>query len=112
MSLVQEQSAFLLDFCKLVQYATSIGFTVTSGELLRPVEMQEIYVRTGRSKTMKSKHLQKLAGDLCFFKNGKYICNVKELEVIGNYWESLSSKNKWGGHFKTFKDAPHFERAI
>lgn len=117
MSLVQEQAAFLLDACKLIEYATSIGFEVTSGEFQRPVEMQKLYVQSGRSKTMESKHIRRLACDLNFFKNGKYICTVRELESLGRYWESLSPKNRWGGNFDknwdkedNFKDAPHFER--
>lgn len=119
MSLRTEQELFLLDFIQLIQYAYSIGFTVTSGELLRPVEMQEIYVKTGRSKTMNSQHLKKLAGDLNFFKDGAYICSVEGLKELGKYWESLSPKNRWGGNFDkdwdkedNFKDAPHFERRI
>lgn len=117
MSLVTEQAAFLLDFCKLVTYATAQGFTVTGGELLRPVEMQAIYVKTGRSKTLNSKHLTKCAGDLNFFRNGVYICSVEQLSPFGRYWEGLSPKNRWGGNFDkdwgtedNFKDAPHFER--
>lgn len=118
-SIRKEQEAFLLDFCKLIQWATSQGYTITAGELLRPVEMQEIYVKTGRSKTMNSFHLKKLAGDLNIFKNGKYICTIEELKPLGVFWESLSNKNVWGGNFDrnwtkedNFKDAPHFERRI
>jgi len=113
-SLIPEQAAFLLDFGKLIIYCTEVmGLTVTSGELLRPVEMQQIYVKTGRSKTMASNHLRKLAGDLNFFdKNGKYICTVEALKDAGKYWESLNPKNRWGGNFKNFKDVPHFERNV
>lgn len=106
------QAEFLLDFCKLVQYATSLGFQVTAGELLRPVQMQEIYVKTGRSKTMDSYHIKKLAGDLNFFKDGQYICTKEAIAPIGAYWESLNPKNHWGGNFSNFKDVPHFERHL
>ena len=58
MSLVKEQAAFLLDVAKLVQKATELGFTVTGGELARTPEQQQIYVKTGRSKTMNSIHLK------------------------------------------------------
>jgi len=57
MSLSQEQAAFLLDVCKLIEHATQTGFMVTGGELARTPEQQAIYVKTGRSKTMDSIHL-------------------------------------------------------
>lgn len=112
MSLVTEQAAFLLDFCKLVQKADELGFTVTSGELLRTQEQQEIYYKTGRSKTMNSNHLRKLAGDLNFFSNDKLTYNNKDLQVLGDYWESLHKFNRWGGNFKNINDTPHFERNV
>mgnify|MGYP006286320757 CR=1 FL=1 len=71
MRLSQEQAAFLLDACKLIQYATEQGWTVTGGELFRTPEQQEIYLKTGRSKTMASNHLKRCAIDLNFFKDGK-----------------------------------------
>lgn len=104
---VAEQAAFLLDVCKMIQWATEQGYVVTGGELSRPVEMQQIYVKTGRSKTMKSRHLDRLAIDLNFFKDGKL---TYETEDVGRYWESLSPKNSAGMFWKSFKDAPHFER--
>jgi len=111
MSLVDEQAAFLLDFCRLVHYCTvTLKWRVTSGELMRPVEMQKIYVQNGRSKTMNSNHLKRLAGDLNFFIDGKYICTYEDIKPAGDFWEALSSKNRWGGNFNNFKDVPHFER--
>lgn len=122
MSLIQEQHAFLLDVCKLIEYATEKGYVVTGGELWRPMEMQEIYIKTGRSKTRNSKHLNRLAIDLNIFvyKDGKLkLCTRDEIEPLGDYWESLNPKNKWGGSWRgaveirktNFIDAPHFERA-
>jgi hypothetical protein len=110
MSKVNEQAEFLQDFCALIQKAASLGFTVTAGELQRPIEMQEIYVRTGRSKTMNSKHIERMAGDLNFFIAGKYITSKELLQPLGDYWEELDPKNSWGGNWNSFKDTPHFER--
>lgn len=109
MSMVQEQAAFLLDVAKLVQYATEQGLLVTGGELYRTAEQQQIYVKTGRSKTMKSEHLKRLAIDLNFFKDGKLTYDVPE---VGRYWESLSPKNSAGMFWQSFKDGPHFERRV
>lgn len=112
MSLSQEQAAFLLDACKLIQHATEQGWTVTGGELFRTPEQQEIYLKTGRSKTMASNHLKRCAIDLNFFKDGKLVWDKTQLAPIGAYWESLNPKNRWGGNFKSLVDVPHFERNV
>lgn len=110
MSLVQEQAAFLLDVCKLIPYATELGFTVTGGELFRTPEQQAIHVKAGRSMTMNSNHLKRCAIDLNFIRGGTLIWDKEILAPLGSYWESLSPKNRWGGNFKNFRDVPHFER--
>jgi len=117
MALVIEQAAFLLDMCKLINFAASRGFIVTGGELERKPEMQEIYVKTGRSKTMNSRHLKKCAIDLNFFLRGKdgklaLTYDVAALKPIGDYWESLDPQNSWGGNWRSFVDVPHFERRV
>jgi hypothetical protein len=112
MSLSDEQAAFLLDACKLVQYATEQGFKVTGGELFRTAEQQAIYVQTGRSKTLNSNHLKRLAIDLNFFLDEKIIWDKSILAPMGAYWENLNPKNRWGGNFKSLVDCPHFERNV
>lgn len=112
MSLVNEQADFLLDVCKLIQYATNLGFVVTGGELARTPEQQALHVKAGRSKTMNSIHLKRCAIDLNFFKDGKIIWDKQALSPLGKYWESLHSKNRWGGNFKSLVDCPHFERNV
>jgi hypothetical protein len=112
MSMVAEQQAFLLDACKLINYATEKGWVITGGELFRTPEQQEIYLKTGRSKTMKSLHLNRCAIDLNFFKDGKLIWDKNSISELGTYWESLNPKNRWGGNFSKFLDVPHFERNI
>ena len=106
MSLGQEQESFSRDLLALIQHAYLLGYEVRIGEVERTVEQQKLYVRTGRSKTMNSNHLRKCAADLHFTRAGE-LCYPQEL---GEYWESLSSKNSWGGNWKSFKDKPHFER--
>ena len=108
MTLGEEQEAFMLDVVKLINEATSRGYKVRGGELQRTIEQQQIYMKTGRSKTMNSKHIEKLAIDLHFRKEGeKDIVYPKEL---GDFWESLSPQNEWGGNWSSFKDGPHFQR--
>lgn len=112
MSLSQEQAAFLLDACKLIQHATDLGFMVTGGELSRSPEQQAIYVKTKRSKTMMSNHLKRCAIDLNFFKDGRIVWDRSTLAPLGAFWESLNPKNRWGGNFKSLVDCPHFERNV
>ena len=112
MSNVSEQADFLLDVGRLVQKATELGFQVTAGELYRTPEQQEIYVKTGRSKTMQSLHLQRRAVDLNFFKDGKLVYDKAVLAPLGAYWESLHPLNSWGGNGIKLVDVPHFSRGM
>lgn len=116
MSFSDEQWKFLQDVSKLILKAEELGYKLTGGELFRTIEQQKIYVDSGRSKTMKSNHLRRLAIDLNFFikDSNKWILtwNIDKIEPLGKYWESLSSNNRWGGHFEFFKDVSHFERNV
>ena len=110
MSLSKEQAGFLLDMCKLIQFATGQGFVLTAGELYRTPEQQEIYMKTGRSQTMNSLHLKRLAVDFNIFKDGKLVGDKATLAPLGAYWESLNPLNSWGGNGKKLVDCPHFSR--
>lgn len=112
MSNVSEQAAFLLDVGRLVQKAAELGFVVTAGELYRTPEQQEIYVKTGRSRTMNSLHIQRRAVDLNFFLNGKLTYDKSVLAPLGAYWESLHPLNSWGGNGVKLVDTPHFSRGV
>ena len=112
MSLVAEQYAFMLDVSKLIQFCASEGIVVTGGELHRTPEQQQIYVKTGKSKTSNSKHLERLAIDLNHFVDGMLCYDVAKLSKAGKYWESLSPKNSAGMFWKTFLDTPHYERRV
>ena len=110
--LVRHQNAFLADVVKLIEHAQNMGFVVTGGELYRTPEQQELYVKSGRSETMQSNHLRRLAIDLNFFRDGELTYALETLRPLGVYWEALSPLNRWGGNFRTLKDTPHFERNV
>lgn len=112
MSLITAQAAFLLDVCKLIQFASEQGFVITAGELYRTPEQQEIYMQTGRSQTMNSLHLRRLAVDLNIFRDGALIGSKATLAPLGAYWESLHPLNSWGGNGKKLVDTPHFSRGV
>lgn len=112
MSLRDEQSAFVCDIVALLNFAWQQNFDVTFGEAQRTIEQQKLYVSSGRSHTMDSNHIRRCAFDLFFFDRptGELVLDKKRLQVLGDYWESLNSKNSWGGNWHSFKDLPHFER--
>lgn len=112
MSLRAQQHLFVSDVIALINFAWQSGFDITFGEVYRTIEQQRLYVQQGRSQTMNSQHLNRLAIDLNFFDRatGELICDKKRLQPLGDYWESLSGFNQWGGNWKSFKDIPHFER--
>ena len=109
--MVEEQWKFLQDVAKLLLYAEASGVVLTGGELYRTEEQQKIYFTSGKSKTMNSMHLKRLAIDLNFFVDGELVYEHPKVVALGNYWESLDEKNQWGG-FWNFKDYPHFQRTV
>ena len=122
MKMIQEQWKFLLDLKRLIEFIEKQKMMVTGGELWRTPEMQEIYLKEGKSKTKNSMHLNRLAIDLNFFTvEGEIPINKRErIKPIGDYWESLDERNFWGGSWRgaiesgksTWYDLPHFERKI
>lgn len=112
MTLRNEQSAFARDLVKLLHWAERQGYEYVLGEVQRTPEQQQIYVQTGRSKTMNSMHLKKCAADVFFFLNGNLLNTKEQMQSIGNEWEIMDAKNEWGGNWKSFKDIPHFQRSV
>ena len=126
MSLSKTQQEFTLDIARLIAFADQQGIKLTFGEAYRTNDQQELYftgktlriedgeleVISGkkRTKTMNSKHLSRLAVDFNFFKDGKLTYKLEDIEILGDYWESLNKNNRAGMFFKSFYDAPHFER--
>lgn len=108
MTLGQHQEAFARDLVSLLRKAFALGYEARIAEVFRPQEMQDIYVRLGKSKTRNSMHLKKCAVDIYFTKNGQLVY-PKELWV---FWESLSPLNQAGGKWKSFKDQPHYQRTV
>lgn len=113
----QRQEIFTKNIAKLIFWIFENGYTVTLGEAYRPQEMQEIYFKQGKSKTLKSKHSERLAVDLNMFIRGKLLLSSEEIKPIGDYWIILDKNNRWGGDWnkngiindQNFYDPFHFE---
>lgn len=118
MAMNKEQAVFLQHVGELIRKAPDFGLLLTGGELYRTPEQQALHIKNGRSKTMHSQHLLRLAIDLNFFEIGpdnslKLIYDGDSVRHLGAFWESLDPlANRWGGNWSSFKDTPHFERVI
>ncbi len=72
-----------------------------------PVSYQELLRYNGRSKTLNSKHNQRLAVDLNLFTSEGTLAKPEQYRPLGEKWKALGGR--WGGDFQSFKDWGHFE---
>lgn len=122
------QGRFALDISRFIKFAFDNDFILTFGEAYRTKEQQEIHFKAGRSKTMNSKHMDRLAVDFNIFKGGRMLFGDKQkmkedLEAakpLGFYWMELSPNNTWGADFnknfdvldESFSDPYHFQTSL
>lgn len=110
MTLSEKQAHFTQLLARLLTWAaTQPGLSVVLGEVARTLEQQRLYVQQGKSQTMQSKHLQRLAADVLVFQDGVYQTGSAAYRPLGEHWKMLDSANKWGGDWGW--DANHFEYA-
>lgn len=107
MELSLRQCEFTHALAELIIYAASLGYQVKIQELNRTLEQQREYVRIGVSKTMDSRHLDRLAADLILFRDGKLVTDTEAYRPLGQKWTALGGI--WGGSWTTFKDWDHFQ---
>lgn len=109
MTLSEKQRKFTLLISKLIQWAYANGMELTLGEAYRTLEQQEIYFKQGKSKTLASKHLERLAVDFNLFIGGQYKTDKESYKPLAEYWKSLDPECVWGGDFNNFADCVHFQ---
>ena len=115
MKLNETQQIFTRNIAKLIKYAHLMGFGLTFGYAWRSPEEQERLYYAGLSKTLDSQHLKRLAVDFNVFLAGRLCLDWQSIKILGDYWESLHPKNRWGGDWNNnemqdgFIDCPHFE---
>lgn len=90
---------------------TPVDFTVLEG--LRSTIRQVELLKSGASKTMKSRHLTGHAVDLGALVNGSvrwdWPLYYKLAEAMKTASLELLIPLEWGGDWETFKDGPHFQ---
>jgi hypothetical protein len=77
--------------------AYGAGYELTLGHVWRDTEAQRRLVEAGLSKTMRSKHCDRLAVDLNLFIDGKYVDSRDAYRGVGELWEGMGGS--WGGRF-------------
>ena len=97
----------------VMECAARCRFPFNVSEGLRSEATQREYVKQGKSRTMKSKHLVGKAVDLY-----PLTMNCKEVDwsrfedladVMFEVAKEMEVEIIWGGHWKTFVDKCHFE---
>jgi hypothetical protein len=101
------QEKFAQNVAKLIQQAQAMGYTVTLGEAWRTPQQAAWNAQHGTG-IQHSLHIERLAIDLNFFKNGEYISDGSRLKDIGAWWKTLDIDCRWGGDFVHLPDANHF----
>lgn len=115
MKLSEKQQIFTFNIARLIGHAQILEIGLTFGHAWRSLEEQKRLKSEGKSQTLKSKHLDRLAVDFNFFVNGELTYDFHKIKPLGDYWESLHPLNRWGGDFNGndkpdgFIDTPHFE---
>lgn len=102
------------DLVRVVERAiqlTEVDFTVLEG--LRTAARQQQLVKSGASKTMRSRHLTGHAVDLAAFIGGEIRWDWPLYHKIAKAVKQAAAELKvpieWGGDWRTFKDGPHWQ---
>ena len=86
-------------------------FSITEG--IRTLERQKQLYAEGKSQTMNSRHLKGYAVDIAVFVDSKVTWDLKYYKVLSEHIKAVAKLNDvpivWGGDWKSFVDAVHFE---
>ena len=102
------------DLVRVVERAiqlTEVDFSVLEG--LRTVARQQQLVKSGASKTMRSRHITGHAVDLAAVIDGEIRWDWPLYHKIAKAVKQAAADVKvpieWGGDWRTFKDGPHWQ---
>src|SRR4030067_2333156 len=103
MSLRTKQAKFWQMVAMITLEAQTSDDPIIILEWLRTKERQIELVKIGASKNLNSKHLDGLAVDIAFLSdlNDDGVLNFTPVKYkhLGEYWETLSHDNVWGGRW-------------
>jgi peptidoglycan L-alanyl-D-glutamate endopeptidase CwlK len=90
-----------------------VDFIVVDGG--RTIAEQRHYVLTGKSKTMKSRHLGGFALDFVAWVDGKISYKHEHMKAVADAFKSAGKqllgegRIEWGGDWRKFVDKPHIQ---
>jgi hypothetical protein len=93
------QEEFAQSVARLIKKASELGYGVTLGEAWRTPEQAALNAQKG-SGISNSLHTERLAIDLNLFKDGVYITDETGHRELGEWWEKLGQRYRWGGRFR------------
>lgn len=98
----------LVAVVKLAITKTTQDFTVIEG--IRNINRQRELVKAGKSTTMNSRHITGHAVDVCPWPvSWEWEEFYPIADAIKEAAEELDVEIEWGGDWKSFPDAPHFQ---
>lgn len=102
------------DLVRVVERAieiTDVDFTVLEGR--RSIERQRTLLSAGASMTLRSRHLTGHAVDLGAWVDGQvdwsWPLYHRIFDAMSQAAKELDVPLDWGGHWKSFKDGPHYQ---
>lgn len=110
-NLIGVKAPLVAIFNEAITYSP-FDYVITCG--LRTVEQQKVLVATGKSTTMRSKHLTGNAVDIAVFdENNKITWDAKYYKKVAEHIKRIAKAQGtaivWGGDWKSFVDMPHFQ---
>ena len=91
MSLGSEQERFSLMLGKLIIFAYNQGYQIRMGD---------VFAKAGHMEN--SNHYNKLAADINLFRDGVYLTDGKDHNILHDFWDTL------GGAKRIDKDLNHY----
>lgn len=103
MTLGEKQRKFTRMISLLIEHAYGLGYEMSFGDAYRDPRVHGAMGEKKGYSHRNSTHKLRLAVDLNLFKDGAFLTETADHEVLGKYWESLGGT--WGGRFN---DGNHY----
>lgn len=91
--------------------ASPLDFSITEG--VRSLERQKELFSSGKSQTMRSRHLTGHAVDIGVLVDGTLTWEFPKYQIVADHIKKVAKELgiplEWGGDWVSFKDGPHFQ---